>query len=64
MHLYHIFFIHSSIHGHLYFFCILVIVNNAVKNRLNKYYNQEINMKNMKAKITSLREKCNEKTMN
>ena len=37
-------------------------INTAVKNRLNKYYNQEINMKNMKAKITSLREKCNETT--
>ena len=37
-------------------------INTAVKNRLNKYYSQEINMKNMKAKITSLREKCNETT--
>ena len=37
-------------------------INTAVKNRLKKYYNQEINMKNMKAKITSLREKYNETT--
>ena len=37
-------------------------INKAVKNRLNKYYNQEINMKNMKAKINSLKEKYNETT--
>jgi len=37
-------------------------INMAVKNRLKKYYNQEINMKNMKAKITSLKEKFNETT--
>ena len=35
-------------------------INTAVKNRLAKYYNQEINMKNMKAKIIALREKCKE----
>lgn len=33
-------------------------INEAVKNRLKKYHNQVINMKNMKAKILSLREKC------
>ena len=37
-------------------------INNAVKTRLNKYYNQDINMKNMKAKIISLKEKYNETT--
>ena len=37
-------------------------INTAVKNRLKKYYNQEINMKNMKAKIISLKEKYNETT--
>jgi myosin heavy subunit len=35
-------------------------INKNVLNRLAKYYNQEINMKNMKAKILSLREKCKE----
>ena len=29
MYMYHIFFIHSSVRGHLKCFCILVIVNNA-----------------------------------
>ena len=37
-------------------------INTAVKNRLNKYYNQDINMKNMKAKITALKEKFSETT--
>lgn len=37
-------------------------INQGVKNRLAKYYNQDINMKNMKAKILSLREKCTETT--
>lgn len=34
--------------------------HSAVMNRLAKYYNQEINMSNMKAKIGSLKEKLNE----
>ena len=37
-------------------------INQGVKNRFAKYYNQDINMKNMKAKILSLREKCTETT--
>ena len=35
-------------------------INRLVLNRLAKYYNQEINMKNMKSKIQSLREKVKE----
>ena len=35
-------------------------INKAVTNRLKKYHNQAINMKNMKAKIISLRSKCSE----
>ena len=37
-------------------------INKQVKDRLNKYYNQEINMKNMKAKISTLKEKCKDIT--
>ena len=37
-------------------------INKNVNDRLNKYYNQEINMKNMKAKIATLKEKCKEIT--
>ena len=35
-------------------------INRLVLNRLAKYYNQEINMKNMKSKIQALREKVKE----
>jgi chromosome segregation ATPase len=34
--------------------------NSIILNRLAKYYNQEINMKNMNTKIISLRKKCQE----
>jgi chromosome segregation ATPase len=34
--------------------------NQIILNRLAKYYNQEINMKNMNIKIISLRKKCQE----
>jgi chromosome segregation ATPase len=34
--------------------------NAIILNRLAKYYNQEINMKNMNVKILSLRKKCQE----